>query len=118
MQEGLPSNATEVLDLWRRIANGTADDATVLAWARHVAQNIVELEDAENIEANARAQRMRAAVGLRGRVDELAELRELAKLDYPAKFLASAADLIVDTGGKTPSQIKRTIEYERSKNKQ
>ena len=112
-------NATEALDLWRRIAAGTADDATVLEWARIVAQAIVKLEDDDSIEANARAARMRAAVGLSGRVDRLADLRALAAADnYPAKALAAAADLIVDTGGKTPQQIQRLIEYERQKRKQ
>ena len=69
--------------------------------------------------ANRRAELARAALGLEGRVDANWQLRELAERhpDITAAELAVVADLVVDVGKAKPHQIKRKIEYIRSKRK-
>lgn len=115
MTEKLPTTAAAALALWREIAEGRADPAVTAAWVQQVARNIVALEDDTTLLANERAPAARRAIGLAGRTDQIKDLEWFAGQEGTARELAGIADLIIETGDDTPQQIKRKIEYQRTK---
>jgi hypothetical protein len=112
-------DATAAAELWRAIAEGRVSDALAAAWARDVAALVVAKVLNPDIPANRRAELGRLALGLEGRVDANAELRDLALQmpDVTPRALSEAADLIVDVGGAKPYQVRRKIEYIRRRDK-
>lgn len=74
-------NRTEARALWQRIAAGDlehhdpADPVDLQAWVRQVAKQLLEADDQPN--AKKRPGRVVAAVGLSGKADGYAALREL-----------------------------------------
>ena len=119
LQRALGGDATAAAELWRAIAEGKAEDAITAACARDVAKHVAAKVLNPETPANRRAELARAALGLEGRVDANWQLRELAERhpDITAAELAVVADLVVDVGKAKPHQIKRKIEYIRSKRK-
>lgn len=119
LQQALSGDATAAAELWRAIAEGKADDAIAAAWVRDVSKHVVAKVLNPDTPANRRAELARAALGLEGRVDTNWQLRELADRhpDATPAELAGVADLVVDVGKAKPHQIKRKIEYIRSKKK-
>lgn len=102
-------NRTEARVLWQRIAAGELehqeqlDPVDLHAWVRQVAKQLLEADDEPN--AKNRPGRVLAAVGLSGKVDGYAALRELVndpRWDFP---------LIVDSVAteETRAQIVRQI---------
>lgn len=83
-------NRTEARALWQRIAEGDldhqdrVDPVDLHAWVRQVAQQLLEADDEPD--AGKRPGRVLAAVGLSGKADAYAALRELvndAQWDFP-----------------------------------
>ena len=120
LHEAMRGDATAAAELWQAIAEGRADDATTLAWAREVAVQVVAKVLPSDLPANRRAEKARMALGLEGRIDTnraLADWVEASGAGATAGELAEIADLVVDVGKAKPHQLKRKIEHIRQKRK-
>jgi hypothetical protein len=104
--------------LWRAIDAGQVGDDIAAAWARDVAAQVVSKVLNPEINANRRAEKARAALGLEGRLDPNLDLAELARAlpHATASEIANVADLLVDVGKAEPRQVRRKVEYIRRKN--
>jgi hypothetical protein len=121
LAEAMRGDATAAAELWRAIAEGRADEATTLAWAREVAGQVVAKVLDSDLPANRRAEKARQALGLEGRVDAQASaLEELLRMpvtqDMTAGELAKIVDLAINIEG-TPEQLKRRVQRIRQKQK-
>lgn len=83
-------NRTEARELWQRVAAGDlehqdrVDPVDLHAWVRQVAQQLLEADDEPD--AGKRPGRVLAAVGLSGKADAYAALRDLVndpRWDFP-----------------------------------
>lgn len=110
---------TAAAALWRAIDAGGVPEQVALAWLRDVAGQVVAKVLNPDTPANRAREKARAALGLEGRVDQNDELRRFVEAagGYSSDELADAADLVVDVGRADRAQIKRKIEYIRSKEK-
>jgi hypothetical protein len=119
LEQARQGDATAAAALWRAIADGRADDATALAWAKDVAVQVVAKVLPTDLPANRRAEKARAALGLEGRVDQNAELKDLV-LRTPGMTdveLARCVDLVIEVGKADWRQLKRKIKYIRDTSK-
>jgi len=118
LNRAVAGDATAAANLWRAIADGRASDAIAAAWARDVAHQVVAKVLNPDVPANRAREKARAALGLEGRVDQNQELKALvldALPDATAAEIAMVADLVIDVGKADRHQIRRQIEYIRSK---
>lgn len=120
LELALTGDATAAAELWKAIANGTADDQVTVAWARNVAVQVISKVLHPDIPANRQREKARDALGLEGRIDRNLELRilveEIAPDATPAQ-LAAGADLVVDVRGASQEQVRRRIETIKRKGK-
>lgn len=119
LAEAMRGDATAAAELWRAIAEGRADEATTIAWAREVAGQVVAKVLDSDLPANRRAEKARQAIGLEGRVDSgLGELEAILRMpvaqSMTAGELAGIVDLVIEVDG-TPEQIKRRVQRIRQK---
>lgn len=117
LQLALAGDATATAELWRAIDQGNVDDATTASWARSVAAQVVSKVINPEIQANRARENARAALGLEGRLSRDRELEDLVMMlpDATPSSIANAADLLIDVGGADRYQVKRKVEYIKSK---